>query len=264
MNNVDSLIEFYSLLQIALFANYIDYPLPEKLTNEIDLFLDTSAVRKYYENYYPLLLPYLLLKQIQKNEYYKNNIYRESPILFDRFLILNQFVKHDEDIQLLLWFFDDGWIGKYSIKDFLNILKDKTKMLEEYSNKIHPLNKIMWGFTKYTQFLSDYADLIRDCHSNPILQSSLWHYHSYWFGRMENKINKNLKISIQSIKESFLHFNSKELIYDQHSNLSSIEDIKDWKLNANYLDTIEKDIEFLFNSELGQPLFDLKNAINSN
>lgn len=81
---------------------------------------------------------------------------------------------------------------------------------------------------------------------------------------MENKINKNLKISIQSIKESFLHFNSKELIYDQHSYLSSIEDIKDWKLNANHLDTIEKDIEFLFNSELGQPLFGLKNAINSN
>ncbi len=92
------------------------------------------------------------MKQIQKNEYYKNNINRESPILFDRFLILNQFVKHDEDIQLLLWFFDDGWIGKYSIKDFLNILKDKTKMLEEYSNKIHPLNKIMWDLQSILNF----------------------------------------------------------------------------------------------------------------
>jgi hypothetical protein len=262
--NVDSLLDYYSLLQIALFANYIDYPLSEKLTNEIDLILDTISVRKYYENYYPLLLPQLLLKQIQKNEHYKNNINIESTILFDRFLILNQFVKNDEDIQLLLWFFDDGWIGKYSIRDFLNLLQHKTKMIDEYSNRTHPLNKVMWGFTKYTQFLSDYAELIRDCNTNPILQSALWHFHSYWFSRIENKISQNLKISIQSIKESFLHFNSKELIYDQHSYLTSIEEIKDWKLNANHLDTVEKDIEYLFNIELGQPLYDLNNALNSN
>ena len=172
--NVDLLIDYYSILQIALFANYINYPLPEKLANEIDLILDTPEVKKYYEDYYPLILPQLLLKQVPNDAYYKNNISIESTPLFDRFLILNHFVKNDEDIQLLLWFFDDGWIGKYSWKGFIALLKDKPRMVNEYSSKTPPLNKVLWGFTKYTQFLTDYAELIRDCSHNSILQSAIW------------------------------------------------------------------------------------------
>lgn len=262
--NVDILIDYYSILQIALFANYINYPLPEKLANEIDLILDTPEVKKYYEDYYPLILPQLLLKQVHNDAYYKNNISIESTPLFDRFLILNHFVKSDEDIQLLLWFFDDGWIGKYSLKDFIALLKDKTRMLNEYSNKTHPLNKILWGFTKYTQFLTDYAELIRDCSHNSILQSAIWHYHGYWFSQIENKIGANLKLSIQSIKETFEQFNSKELIYDQHSFLTSIDEIKEWKSNASHLDTIENDIDYLFSNNLGKPINDMNNRLNSN
>lgn len=262
--NVDTLMDYYSILQITLLANYINHPLPENLANEIDVILETPAVKKYFEEYYPLVLPQLLIKQIHTDEYLKNNIEIDSTPLFDRFLILNHFVKSDEDIQLLLWFFDDGWIGKYSLKDFIALLRDKTKMLNEYSNKTHPLNKVLWGFTKYTQFLTDYAELIRDCYHNSILQSAIWHYHGYWFNKIENKIGTNLKLSIQSIKDTFAQFNSKELIYDQHSYLTSIDEIREWKSNISHLDTIEQDIDYLFNTNLGQPINELNHRLNSN
>lgn len=262
--NINELLDFYSLLQVALFSDYISAPLSPKITDEIDFILNSKPLQKYYTENYPSVLPQLILKQIKVDEYFKNNINIQGKVIFDRFLILNQFSKRDDDIQLLLWMYNSGSIGRYTVEDFHQLLESKHNFKVDNNQNSITLNKILWGLTKFTHFINDYAQLLRDCQFNPILQSAIWHYHSNWFNSQKSKIGYNLNITLQIIKKSFSQFNSKDLIYNPRSYLSTIEEIKDWKTNANHLESIETDIEYLFNSDLAQPLHNLNNSLNSN
>lgn len=257
-NNIDFLIDYFSILEIGLIANYFPNPLPIKTEKEIDFILSNQFVNRYFTEYYPLSLPKILLNQVLKNrneKYFYHSDLKNSISLFDRFLMLNQIVKNDEDIDQFLWFLDDGWSSGFSISDFWNVLSDRNiiKYKLGSSNK-HPLNSALWGFIKYVQFLSDFADLLRDSKEDPILQSAFWHHQSYWFEHMKERIGDIIKIGISNIRESMNHLNEEEVITDKNSFLSSQDDISKWRNDTSQLEGVEADINFLINAQLGEPL----------
>ncbi len=264
-DNIDFLIDYFSILEIGLIANYFPNPLPLKTEREIDFILNNQFVNKYFTEYYPLVLPQLLLKQVSKKrneKYFYRDSVKNSTALFDRFLMLNQIVKNDEDIDQLLWFFDDGWTAGYSISDFWNVLSDRNIIKYKLgSSNRHPLNSALWGFIKYIQFLSDFADLLRDSKEDAVLQSAFWHHQSYWFEHMKERIGDIIKVGINNIRQSLRYFNEDEIIRDKNSFLNSKDDISQWQSDTSELDGVEADINYLLNSNLGRPLKTFLNDI---
>lgn len=257
-DNIDFYIDYFSILEIGLIANYIPNPLPVKTEREIDFILTNKFVKKYFTEYYPLILPQLLLKQTSRKrdgQYFYRSSIKNSTALFDRFLMLNQIVKNDEDIDQLLWFFDDGLTSGYSISSFWEVLLNRDKIKDKLgsSNK-HPLNSALWGFIKYIQFLSDFADLLKDSKEDSLLQSAFWHHQSYWFDNMKEKLGDIIKIGISNIRQSINYMNSEEIIHDKKSFLTSIDDIEKWRTDTSHLERVEEDIKFLLDSKLGEPL----------
>jgi hypothetical protein len=257
-DNIDFLIDYFSILEIGLIANYLPNPLPPKTEKEITFLLNNQFVNKYFANYYPLILPQLLLKHLsnhREGKYFHRSSLKNSPALFDRFLMLNQIVKNDTDIDQLLWFFDDGKTQGYSISDFWNVLSDRNIITYKLgsSNK-HPLNSALWGFIKYIQFLSDFAELHRDSNEDSLLQSAFWHHQSYWFENMKDKIGDIIKIGINNIRQSMNHMSTEEIISDKKSFLNSNDDIAKWRNDTSQLEGVEADIKYLLDSKLGEPI----------
>ncbi|MES2429390.1 MAG: hypothetical protein V4556_00555 [Bacteroidota bacterium] len=257
-DNIDFLIDYYSILEIALLAGYIHNPLSGKIENEAEYILNNDSLKRYFTDYYPILLPQLLLKQILKSgtkQYFNKKELPESSILFDRFIMLNHFVKEDPDIDQFLWFLDSGSTSGYTISDFWEVLADKN--LIEYklgSDNKHPLNSALWGFIKYIQFLSDFSDLIKDCSDDPILQSAFWHHQSYWFKHMKNKIGDIINIGINNIRQSLDAVDTEELVANKNSYLDSETEVFEWQKNIDYLEGIEDDITYLLDDKWGKPL----------
>ena len=257
-DNIDFLIDYYSILEIGLIANYFPNPLPAEIEKEIEFILKNQFVNQYFTQYYPLILPQILLKQVLKNKgemYFQHQSLENSTGLFDRFLMLNQVKRNDEDINQFLWFLDDGWTGGYSIRDFWKVLKDREIIKDklDLANN-NPLNSSLWGFIKYTQFLADFADLLRDSREDALLQSSFWHYQSYWFEHMKNGLGDIVEIGLKNIRESMINLNEAEIIKDKSSFLNSQKDIVEWQESSLELEGLEEDINYLLNQELGEPL----------
>lgn len=257
-DNIDFLIDYYSILQIGLIANYFPNPLPAEIEKEIEFILKNRFANQYFTEYYPLILPQILLKQVLENNggmYFQHQNLEKSMGLFDRFLMLNQVKRNDEDINQFLWFLDDGWTGGYSITDFWNVLKDRDLIKDKLDLATkNPLNKSLWGFIKYTQFLSDFADLLRDSQEDVLLQSAFWHYQSYWFEHMKNGLGDIVEIGLKNIRDSMNNLNEAEIIKDQDSFLNSKKDIVDWQESSLELEGVEEDINYLLNQELGVAL----------
>jgi hypothetical protein len=256
--NIDFLMDYFCILEIGLIANYFPNPLPKKTEREINFLLRNIFVNRYFTAYYPLILPQLLLKQLSKNKgkgYFHRVSLKNSTAMFDRFLMLNQIVKNDEDISQLLWFLDDGRTQGYSISSFWEVLADRNNIKYKLgSSNRHPLNSALWGFIKYIQFLSDFADLLRDCKEDRLLQSAFWHHQSYWFEHMKEKIGDLTKIGINNIRQSMNQIITGEIISDRKSFLNSNHDIENWRNNYSQLDGVEEDINYLLDSNLGEPI----------
>lgn len=264
-DNIDFLIDYFSILEIGLLAGYLPNPLPQKTENEANYLLKNEFVNKYFSEYYPLLLPQLLVKQISKysrQNYFDKSYSLNSHSIYDRFLILRQSIKDDADIDQFLWFLDDGYTAGYTISDLWNVLEDKNRI--EYKlgrNNRHPLNTALWGFIKYVQFLSDFASLLKDAEEDILLQSALWHHQSYWFEHLKERVGDIIHIGIKNIRESMKNINSNKIIADKNSFLNSEEDILLWQNNSLQLNGIEEEIKYLLNNNLGKPLMNYFNEL---
>jgi hypothetical protein len=257
-DNIDFLIDYFSILEIGLIANYLPNPLPLKTKKEIEYLLSNEFLNKYFTKHYPLILPQLLLKQILKDngeKYFYRSSLKNATALYDRFLMLIQIVKSDDDIDQFLWFLDDGWTNGYSISDFWNVLSDRNIIKYKLgSSNRHPLNSALWGFIKYIQFLSDFAKLLKDSKEDSLLQSAFWHHQSYWFDHMKEKIDDIINVGINNIRQSMNSITSEELINESKSFLRSNDDVAKWRNDTSQLEGVESNVKFLLYSDFDKPV----------
>lgn len=259
-DNIDFLIDYYSILEIGIIANYFPNNLPKPLKIEVEKILGNDYVRIYYSKHYPLILPQLLLKQISFSNNQIDNSIKIQSNLFEKFLVLNQTIKTDKDVDQFLWFLDDGITGGYSISDLWNVLSSRETIRYKLGgSNIHPLNRSLFGFIKYIQFLNDYADLLRQTSEFKLLQSSFWHYQSYWFDHMKEQLGDIVKVALINIRSTIANTNQDELLNDNDSYINNSEDYEKWRSASEQFVGIEEDIKYLLNQELGNPLRQLLN-----
>ncbi|MEP7197976.1 MAG: hypothetical protein ABI851_15765 [Saprospiraceae bacterium] len=262
-DNIDFLIDYYSILETGIIANYFPNNLPSSLKSEIENILGNEYVRKYYSKFYPLILPQLLLRQrtepISRTD---DSSTQAKNILFEKFLVLNQTIKTDSDVDQFLWFLDDGITEGYSINDLWNVLSSReTIQYKLGSSNTHPLNSALFGFIKYVQFLHDYADLLRQSSEFKFLQSAFWHYQSYWFDHMKEQLGDIIKVALKNIKKTMNDATQTEVINDNNSYINNLEDFDKWKSSTDQFEGIEEDIKYLLNQSLG---VQLKQLLNEN
>lgn len=222
-DNVDFLLKFYSLVEIAILAGYIPPSLTNDLQEEIIEVLGNKYVRLYYGSYYKITLPDLLFKMISSGVVQK-------PIgTSDQFVDLLLIDKSiDDDVENFLWLLDSGWFDDYSIASMRQTLRSRSQ-IEQIISKPRKdetyADSAFWGFIKFAEYMQQYERLLRQC-ENDLLRSVLWHFQSYWFDRIDGSLQKTYisalhDIEILNSKVTFDQF-KKNTNYD-HRNLSMTE-----------------------------------------
>lgn len=199
-DNVDELLKFYSILELALLSGYISQPLPEKLQKEILMILTNQFVSLYYQEFYPLLLPQLLIDSLGNKKI-------QEPIgsseYFIQLLLINKLI--DNDVSNFLWLLDSGIFEDYDLDDFkktLGSVKEIQDILEGGENIDQIKVSVFWGMLKYTSFIEKYERLLKRAGTNELLASALWHFQGYWFEKINKKLKKAYWGCIKLLEES--------------------------------------------------------------
>jgi len=209
---VDDLLSYYNLLFIGILAGFLPQKLDEETTKEISSILGHPSVFKYYSNYYPYKLCEFT-SLFFKNEL---NLYQETNSttigIFNEFIALTRSVKTDQDIIVFLGMLDFVSYGNTKISDVIDTLKSFKKLNEVFTSKNDAyLKQAVWGFVKYTSFITQFSVLLKKSSSYSQLQSSMWYYHEYNFGQLNIKMKSFFDEAFTNLEKTM---NDKQLFVE--------------------------------------------------
>lgn len=229
--SVDELLEYYSLMEVACIAGYVPRRLPADYAAIAISRLANPSVRRYYQEYYPLLLPQLHVQRL-RGRWTRTEAGAATGSLFVAFTSLSR-VTTDPHVDTFLWLLEDGSVGTTSLEDLLAVLADPVKFAEvlfKGSPEVMQADEDVWrvisdaaalsnptellarlqppiveldkaeqslhGFRKFLLFCRDLNRLLETASDRPLIQSAMWHYHAYWFGEMGRKLRPYLESAI--------------------------------------------------------------------
>jgi hypothetical protein len=190
---IDSLIEFYNLAFIGIQAGYIPENFNKELHDEIIEILGQIYVKPYYKDYYPYFLSRVVLRYTEKGRY---NQIAESDLaknIYFSFLSQVKIIRNDKDIERFMGVLDHvTYEGEYDLQDLLDSLKEPKTLASVLRRKQRKdeLDRAIWGFIKYTGLLGEFSFLLDQSEPFPLFQSAMWHYHGYYFDRLNKTMNK--------------------------------------------------------------------------
>lgn len=224
---VDFLLGFYGLAEVASIAEFIPPELPAEFRETAARHLSQPDLVRYYREHYPLLLPHLFRLRldgewggratdqggfsfVERDKIDGWIVERDmdddpansAPLLFSRFLDLTTERQNDRDVDTFLWFLDDGISGGYAWVDMLPYLSKPDEFAERVTRtgeERTPLDRALAGLSKFIVFCSDLEGLLEECDGFPLLQSAMWHHHSYWFDHMREKVWSELNRTLEAI-----------------------------------------------------------------
>jgi hypothetical protein len=245
---IDALMRFYGLLEIASIIQYVPDELPEKLKEEILQILDHGAVRTFYMDDHPLMLVQYLYNRITSPKERENEYDAEIVFpLFYEFLSINNRLEQDEELQQFLELFIDenlqeslGLILDFIIQDFKG---EKEPQPLGQSPRFHDVQ----GYFKFLDFITSLHNLLVKTEPLQEIHSAFFLYHASLFDRQEKNFN------ILSNMTSELINVVREECTNENSNFNSLLKEKDDFLSP-------QEIKFMsLSAEIG--FADFKNGI---
>ncbi|MCF2489928.1 hypothetical protein [Dyadobacter sp. CY347] len=201
---VDALLDCYGILAIAIFSGYIPNKLDKELTDEILLVLDNQAIKEYYTIHYPNPIVFYLCQYVKENRTFQQEANTDTIGAFTEFVSLFRFLKQDKDICRFMEMLDFVWYDGETISEVTRILSSFEELNKAFTSRdSSPATRSVKGFIKYTAFLSQLRTLIEATVQYPILQSSLWTFHSYYFDQIDLKMADLLDRSFSNIEQAF-------------------------------------------------------------
>lgn len=186
---IDALIEYYNLLIIAVFSGYVPSPLDKSTANEIIIVLNHPSVIPYYKTYYKYEMVSYTLQFALENRLFGQEGNSVTISAFNEFISLNRQLKRDKDLERFIGMLDFVWYNHETINDVIEILSSYSKLNETFTNKEKSeADRGVWGFVKYSVFLSQLKEILLATNEYPIFQSSMWMFHGYYFERMNDKM----------------------------------------------------------------------------
>jgi hypothetical protein len=203
----DYLLAYFSILEIALLLGFIDQVPPadrERALKE----LNHPAVKRYYEENYPLELPTRLRKRISNNEQLKiEDKDGKLKAIFLEYTALTAYFETDPDMETFLWFLDGGGRGEYRYQNLLDVLNSSELLVRSMVRSPEEktaLDASVEGFGKFLGFCVQLDNLLIACEPSKPLQSALFQYYAYWFQRLRKKIGRHMSTALNTYIEADL------------------------------------------------------------
>lgn len=199
----DELIGYYNLLLLAVFAGFMPRKFNNDLMQEINKIMSDEAVMEYYKIHYPYKLAEYTWKFSFNKMEYNGETNKDSLRIFNEYISLNRSLKNDEDIDVFLGMLDYVSYGSYSISDVIESLKSFEKLSEIITSKNKSvLARGVWGFIKYTSFISQLKTVMESANDFPVLRSAIWLYHEYYFNRLQMKMKSFFNIAFFNLEKT--------------------------------------------------------------
>jgi hypothetical protein len=252
---LQALLNYYSILIAATVSGYVIYRLPKRLINNIDLIISNSFVKAYSNKRgYSILEIWNKFDSWNGAHYYRRRRGQFSAT-FEKFLLLYHAKLSDQDIKLFLSLFNEeilpSQVDNFSPNALIRILGNRHRLYELSARKSNPLvQSSLLGFTKYIDYLNQYANLLRESQEHPILQSALWHLESYWFNQSTEGISAYLRDGVLATRN--LTQQDFDPIFFSELNR---EELNSWRNESNKaIDDSVRDIDYLFDGKFSEPL----------
>jgi hypothetical protein len=254
---IDALIEFYNLLLIGAAAGYIPSNFGDELNTEIVTVLLHPSVKPYYETYYPYKLTEYTLQYVSSGKVFLQKPTITSISSFHDFLSQNRTLKTDKDLERFIGMLDHVWYEDETIDDIIKVLSSFPELNKAITAKEkHEKEKGVWGFFKYTVFLSQFRELLKETNS-ALMQSAMWFFHGYYFDRMNIKMKSFFNQAFDNIETALtnpqLFKNVASELYGE--NVPEDFDEKDLKEYASAaVQQSREDLLYVLNEEWKMPL----------
>lgn len=231
-DSFDVLLSMYALVEIACLIRRVPLPLPEAFASEARVQLNDPAVRAYYEIHYPLRLPTSLRLRLD-GRHEMAEVGPGAEELFVDFLDLNASIEGDIEVDLLLWMLDDGDApgDGTTLSDLTEVLAapprfrdmlSTTTIRDEVTWDTVRLIDAIRGLGKFLTFCVGLEDLLDSARDLPMLRSAMWHYHSYWFGLLSEKVGVELATAVEQYGAWLPDEISDEARLQSHDSVSSM------------------------------------------
>ena len=211
----DDLLTYYALLELASATRFAPSTLPDEVREEALQVLRHPAVASYYQDYYPLLLVDLFRERLEGNPVLPSNFPESANALFPALLDISAPLTSGEDLDVFLWFLDDGIWGGYALSDLVELVGDPDRYVEHLNRlavdgSSNALDRSLIGLQEFLGFSLAFDALLQRCGDSPLLQSAFWHFHGYWFDQIGTKVREGL----DSILDQFAAWTAAETASD--------------------------------------------------
>lgn len=183
-SRMDTWLGQASLLYLAWLCGYVPDPGAPGRANPIRAILSRPALRPYYEQHYPTALPWLFRLHLEG----KVTLPCESSIdgagAFERFSILYERFREDQDLSVFLNLLDGFWYGRTSIDTVVTSFQSPDRVAEALArpaDQITYLDRGISGMVRFLTFCHDLDGLLVLCSGMPLVQSAFWFFYAYWF-----------------------------------------------------------------------------------
>lgn len=198
-DDIDFLLSYYSILELACRTGYIAATPPKAITQRALIHLQEPNVRRYYERYYPLLLPQAFRERLTTTD-------NPPPVpceqLFEEFLTVNA-LRDDPDVEQFLWFVDDGTDTEegeeYGLSDALLVLRKPKRLVKAMTTPRDAADFALRGMMRFLRFSRELYAFLEHV-ENPVMRSAFWHYHAYWFLQIGGQVLGVMTVAIEELR----------------------------------------------------------------
>lgn len=213
LSDIDSLLDFYGLLEIAMLLDYVPDPLPVTLQEEVQRCLKNGALARYYEQDRSSLLPFLLRNRIDGTWLLKEKADKYSISSYQSFLSLTGRFSRDETIAEWLQLLKFGKSAVYTIDDLVVAVRDQEEYIGRFTKDPTSQNRLdaaIIGFQRFLTFCRDLDELLQETSDSRYLQSAIWHFYRHLFVLQSHRIEVTVDRILQNMGSWHPNFDDAE------------------------------------------------------
>jgi hypothetical protein len=212
-NEIDSILKFYSIVELACIVRFVGPELPSELEDEIVAQLGYPPIYEYFTQYHPQILPQLLLKRIKTGE---GIVIKSNGV--DLSTHFAQFLSQVNDIE------NDGEIGSFLSFVVGERRGPETGFLESISALFQP-RKRNWpdttsrfsypiqGMFRCYNFMIEFHGALDNLGGYPIAQSAFCAYYE-WFqdNYFQEFVKRTISIFQDGTRQGSLQFENESSV----------------------------------------------------
>src|ERR1043165_3239248 len=193
--DIDDLLRYYSMLELASMVGAIPRMLPEAVSTPARLHLENRFVKTYYEGYYPLLLPRLFLARLDGQPSPSGLDEENNAELLMQFIDISSMCETPA-VRAFLPLLDDPTPTacsdrKGGLGDVLETLRTGDRMaryLATPAERQTPAQRALDGLSDFMRFARALNRYLADVSDHAVWQSACWHYHGVWFQQLAGRV----------------------------------------------------------------------------